>query len=336
MGIFDNCDVALLFGSDSGEEINANFLYYSGGCEIDNCILVLKKNSKVLLAPQMNYNFAKTKIHFKVISFNSKNLASILKKQVANTKKIGLDFSSITHLRFLRIKKLLSKNFVDISEGLSSNRVCKNADEVSKIYRASKIANEILETIASILSTSKSESQIDFELKKLCINYKVQPAFAPIVASGKNSANPHHIPSDKKLSNDNVVLIDFGVKYKNYCSDLTRCFFIGGCKEQKIKYSKVQDIFYDIVDKFSEFESISQLAKYSHSLIKKSGLGNLPHCIGHGIGIEVHESPSIYEKSTEKLCKNTCLAIEPGWYGSKFGVRFENDILFDGKKASIL
>jgi Xaa-Pro aminopeptidase len=336
MNIFDKCDVALLFGSDSGEEINANFFYYSSGCEIDNCILVLKKNSKILLAPQMNYRFAKSKIKFKVIAFNSKNLASILKKQLKNTTKIGLDFSSVSHLRFLRIKKLLSKNIVNISEQLSSNRVCKSADEISKISRASKIANEILDKIEPILSTSKSESQIDFELKKLCINYNVQPAFAPIVASGKNSANPHHIPSEKKLSNNELVLIDFGVKYKNYCSDLTRCFFIGECKEQKIKYSKVQDIFYDIIDKFSDFEHICQLAQYSYSLIKRSGLGSLPHCIGHGIGIEVHESPSIHEKSTEKLYKNTCLAIEPGWYGSKFGVRFEKDILFNGKKASIL
>lgn len=332
MNILKKCNTILLFNDDPTDGANPNFLYH-GGCDVDNSILILKKNSKLLLTPKMNYTKAKASCKLKITSYSSKDIQRIILKHA--TGKIGIDFNSVSHARYLRLKKLFKKDLIDISSQLQICRMVKTKDELSKISKSVKIAKQILKEIEGSLTPSKTEKQIEKELLLLCIRHEVTPSFSPIVASGKNSANPHHTPSNKKLGKS-IVLIDFGVKYQNYCSDLTRCFFLGDCKAERVKYSEAKQIFDKITREIPNLKNIAKFSAFSDSVISQHGWGKLIHAIGHGIGLEVHESPSIYSKSKQKLSSNIVLAIEPGWYGKTFGVRYEQNILITKTGAKLL
>jgi len=332
MDIFKKCSVVLLFNDEPYESANPDFLYHSG-CDVDNSILILKKNSKLLLTPKMNYSKAKSQCKFKIVAYSSKNVKEILKKEAKG--KIGLNFDSISHARFLRLKKIFGSGIVDLSEDLLLLRAIKTSAQISKIKTAVKIAKQILKEIEPSLSPSKTEIEIEKELKLLCIKHKVSPSFPPIVAAGKNSSNPHHSPSSKKLGNS-IVLIDFGVKYQNYCSDLTRCFFLGKCEKEREKYSSAKKILKEIVSSVANLKTAGDLANFSSLAVQKHGFSSLIHSIGHGVGIEVHESPSLYSKSKQPLKPGMVIAIEPGWYGKDFGVRFEENLELTKKRAVLL
>ena len=164
-------------------------------------------------------------------------------------------------------------------------------------------------------------------------NLGLSPAFEPIVATGKNSAMPHYRGSDVKIRD--YVLIDYGVKYKFYNSDLTRCFFLKKDRRKEEAYSKLKSIVYEIIDNLQSFSTGADIARFSEKLFSRYGLPEQIHAIGHGLGLDVHETPALNKKSKDKL-KNSVLAIEPGVYYKDFGARFEENIYFDGKKTKIL
>ena len=330
--IFSKCSTALLFNDEPTDSANPDFLYYCG-CDVDNSILVLRKNSRILLTAKMNEKKAKQQCKFKVISFTQKDIKTLIKKYAKG--RVGIDFSSVSHARFLRLKKILKNKLVDISGDLSGARAKKSKKEILKIKKSVFIAKKILNEIEKSLNPSKTEIEIEKELQLLCIKHKVEPSFPPIVASGKNSANPHHNPCAKKLGKS-IVLIDFGVKYQNYCSDLTRCFFLGECKKEREKYAQAQNILRELVRKIPSLKTAAQLSKHADKLTEKYGWGKMVHAIGHGVGLQVHESPLLYSKSKDSL-KNAAIALEPGWYGRDFGVRYEENVQISGNlKAKVL
>ncbi|MFH0927207.1 MAG: Xaa-Pro peptidase family protein [Candidatus Micrarchaeota archaeon] len=333
MNLFSKCSTVLLFNDEPSEEPDPNF-FHNSGASVDAVILLLKKGGKkILLAPKMTLRAAKEQCAFEVIQYSSKDLVKIIKKHARG--KIGIDFNSVPHSRYLRLKKLFKKSPIDVSQQLEALRVQKSSDEIRKIKKAVQIAKKILNEIEPHLSPKTTEEEIAKKLRLLCFKRGVSPSFPPIVAAGKNSASPHHIPSKKRLGKG-IVLIDFGVRCESYCSDLTRCFFLGPCKKERKKYEEAQAIFTNICKQIPRLKTIAQLANYSDSAIKKQGWGKLIHSIGHGVGIEVHEAPAIYAGSKQPLLPSTTIALEPGWYGKDFGVRFEQNALITKKGVEIL
>ncbi|MFA5108165.1 MAG: Xaa-Pro peptidase family protein [Candidatus Micrarchaeia archaeon] len=332
MDIFKKCNCALLFSDDPYSGVDANF-YKHSNCEIDNSILLLCNGKKLLIANKMNEREARQKCKFAVKSLFSRDVPAFLKKKISKTAKIGLDFEAISSARYFRLKKIFGPRLVDISEELEQMRLQKTQEEISNLKTAVKIAKTILNGLK--LSPSMSELDVQKSLHIACLQKGVEFSFPPIIASGKNSANPHHKPCAKKLGNG-IVLIDFGVKYKGYCSDLSRCFFLGECKKEKEKYAQAKLIFSKLVDSFSSVRTIGQVAQIGDMECKKLGWPPMIHSFGHGIGIKVHDAPPLYSKSKQMILPNMALAIEPGYYCNQFGVRFEDNILIGKKGAKLL
>jgi Xaa-Pro aminopeptidase len=154
-------------------------------------------------------------------------------------------------------------------------------------------------------------------------------AFNPIVASGKNSSLPHYNAENIKLRKGFCV-IDFGVKYKSYCSDITRTFYIGKPTKKEIEeYEKV--LF--VQEKCIKMIKQGTKAEKPYLFAKKE-LKNMIHGLGHGVGVEIHESPNLLEGSKDILLKNMVFTIEPGNY-NKYGIRIEDTVLLKSK-AEIL
>ena len=176
------------------------------------------------------------------------------------------------------------------------------------------------------MSELELASELEFQSKKFGAE---ELAFPLIVASGKNSSLPHHNTSNKKIRKNELILIDFGVKYKGYCSDLTRMFFTG--KTQK----KVSEI-YDLVAKSKELaekelgegKDYSNAFKKANEFIQKNLGQKLMHDIGHGLGLETHDFPKKNFGKKNLLKEGNVLTIEPGYYKKGFGgIRIEDDYL---------
>lgn len=330
---FKDCSSLLLFSSDAGSGPGANFIYHSGA-EVDSSVLLLTRSGKTLLTPQMNERQARSLFRGRVVPLGPGQMLPTLKRLLPRGR-IGLDLEHLSAARHLQLAKALGgqKRLVDMSDKLQAIRAVKKEGEVSRIRRAVSISKDVLHSIA--LSTSMTELDVVRQLARECLERRVSFAYPPIVAAGAASAQPHHLPAAKRLGSG-VVLIDFGVKFQNYCADLSRCYFLGPAKQERKRYEEAKDVFHSIVDQLPACRTAGELVRMGDKVMKKTGWPPLIHAPGHGIGLQVHEDPHLYSKSAEKLRPNMVMALEPAFYSSRFGVRYENEVVWGKKKARVL
>ena len=208
--------------------------------------------------------------------------------------------------------------------------------EIEYITKSCTITSNILNKCIKNIKKFRNEKEVLEFLKKQTKKHNCKLAFKPIVAFGSNAAVIHHKPSNRKLKHGFLIL-DFGVKYKGYCSDITRTIYIG-------KPSKRERKFYNLVLKTQllAIKKIKVGMKCSNIYnIASTSLGNYKkyfiHRLGHGVGKRIHQSPSLGPKNKRKIKDNTILTIEPGIYlKKKFGIRIEDTILLRKNKIKIL
>jgi Xaa-Pro aminopeptidase len=306
------------------EHFNANF-YHHSGVDIDHSFFILEGGKQTLLVPRMNSRAAKVQFRGKVVAYEDP-LHEL--KKLLKGKRVGVDGASIGFALAERLRKFCQPE--NVSEHLMMRRLVKTEDEVSKIRKAVEITKDILHSLD--IRKGRTEAEIKRQLLVETLDRGLDPAFKPIVAADRNSSYPHYKTGKAKI--EEMVLVDFGVRYESYSADVTRCFFLGGGKK-KVVYTQLKGIFDRITERLPEFENGSELARYTASLFRKEGLPELPHSIGHGIGLEVHEFPRMGLKSGDRLA-GAAFAIEPSAYFEDFGCRYEDDVYFDGKKAIVL
>jgi Xaa-Pro aminopeptidase len=309
-----------------GESFNANF-YYHSGLDIDHSFLLLNKTGKRLLVPQMNKEYAESVCGYEVLSHGKTPLAtisSLLKK----SEKLSLDFRSLPASLYLKLSRAF--RLKDASSELAFYRSIKGKAEITLLKKASALSRKLIGQAGKKpkATEEKTASSLLAETFASC----ACPAFSPIVACGKNSSYPHSSPTKKKISSP--LLIDYGAQLGYYKGDVTRCFRLN--RGQEKNYSKLKRIFRLIKDEIPSMQKGSEIAALSRGLYEKEGLPYPPHGIGHGIGLDVHEMPSLSPKSEDSIINST-FTIEPSLYFTgEYGLRYENTIHFDGNKAKVL
>lgn len=315
-----------------------NFFYFTqlSREKYENNFLILNKNKKPLIicSALEGAGINETKNYSVKVISNHKEFISELKKNT-KTKIIGLNNEIFSLNALKRLKKTLKgKKFIDVSQELEEIRSIKTKQEIQKITKACKITEQVFLGIKKLFKTGMTElelaAELEFKAKKLGAE---ELAFPVIVASGKNSAVPHHNTSDKKIKKNELILIDFGVKYKNYCSDLTRMFFSGKTPVFLNKlYSEVLTSKESAEKELKAGKSYSLAFEKANGFIQKNLGQKLMHDIGHGLGLEVHDFPKKNFGETFILKKNMVLTIEPGYYNKKVaGIRIEDDYLITEK-----
>ncbi|MGC8867628.1 MAG: M24 family metallopeptidase, partial [Elusimicrobiales bacterium] len=154
-------------------------------------------------------------------------------------------------------------------------------------------------------------------------------SFDTIVAFGENSALPHHETSERKLRRNEAVLIDFGCIYHRYCSDMTRTFFYGKPTEEFLKVYKTVELAQKKgIEAVKEGVLSDEIDKICRQTISEHGYGQyFIHGTGHGVGLDIHEDPTLNPKTSIKLLQGMTITIEPGIYlYGKFGVRIEDTV----------
>ena len=230
-----------------------------------------------------------------------------------------------------------------ISQGkiIEKWRAIKNASELQKVRQACNRVNEVFDDVdffRGILREGVTEKEVSFELEiKLRENGKYELSFPIIVAFGENSALPHHNPGNRRLKSRENILIDCGVKFENYCSDITRNFFLGKPEEDYYKcFVKLLDVQKKTVKKFQIGQKLLDTNKFCRQKLENFA-EFFTHSLGHGVGLEVHELPSFSKTEQAVFQVGQVITCEPGLYfPRKFGIRIEDQILITDNGPEIL
>ena len=254
---------------------------------------------------------------------------------------LGFESAHLLHRDFQRLlgegSRWQWRPHVNIVETL---RESKDEDEVALIAEAARIATAALDRTMPMLSAGQSELEIAGMLEKALRDEGSEEApFAPIVASGPRSALPHARASSRIVEKGDFLLLDFGAQHKGYCSDVTRTFTSGPpSPEQREVYEVVRDANH--VASHSIRAGMTGIAAdaLARSYIERCGYGEaFGHSLGHGLGLEVHESPRLARTAEAPLVAGSVVTIEPGIYRPGWGgVRIEDDIHLSTNGPQIL
>ncbi|MBI2338525.1 aminopeptidase P family protein [Candidatus Daviesbacteria bacterium] len=270
-----------------------------------------------------------------------KSTEDLLKKHKSQVKKLGIEEDNLT----VAEHKIIRKHFKNTKHfDVNHLRSIKTEEEISKIEKACKIGDLAFEYILKKIKAGLTEKEIAGELEDFIRSKGAAISFPPIVAFGENSAVPHHQTGPSTLfvrsgQKGQIVLFDFGVKYENYCSDMTRTVFFGKPgKKQKDIYETVLKAQQEAIEyingvlKSGKAVKAAKADKAARDYITSKGYKSIPHSLGHGIGLDVHEHPSLSPKSKEILKEGMVFSIEPGIYLPEAGgVRIEDLFVLEKK-----
>jgi Xaa-Pro aminopeptidase len=249
-------------------------------------------------------------------------------------QRIGINAPEISLSFFEKLKQAcITAEFVDVNEDITTLRMQKTSEEITRMKRAGylmmNIFNEVINNF-HFRTESDVARFIDHELQ----NYGTA-AFPTIVASGVHAAIPHHLPTHTRLKKG-FLLLDFGLCYKNYCTDMTRTIYLGTpSTEEKERYQLLLNAQQATIDETNATDCCQTLAQFSRKQLGTYSSYAI-HSLGHGIGIQPHEPPSLSVDSTHQLRHRTTFTIEPGLYfPDSYGIRIE-DTMVKLKKAVIL
>ena len=248
------------------------------------------------------------------------------------------------HLNVERYEKIqthfVEPALVSAEEKLRQLRMIKDEKELSIIREACKLADFAIEIGVNEITEGKTEmdvlAAIEYELKRKGIN---EMAFSTMVLTGKNAASPHGTPGLTKIQKGDLILFDLGVVYEGYCSDITRtvAYYDINDKQKEI-YDTVLQAQLAAIEASKPGALCKDLDLAARNYIASKGYGEyFPHRLGHGLGISVHEYPSLTETNELPLQEGMVYTIEPGIYVPEIaGVRIEDDIYVTADGCEIL
>ncbi|MHB9155868.1 MAG: M24 family metallopeptidase [Endomicrobiales bacterium] len=252
-------------------------------------------------------------------------------------KNLGIDTARVSFSLATRLSKTLTLK--DISAFTSAMRAVKDDLELKRIRASCRLAAKAVRYAETLLSPGKTEEEIAFKIDDFFAKNLARPSFTTIVASGPNSANPHHISTQRRLKKEDIVLIDLGCVYQGYCSDLTRTFILGKMKGLKKQvFTLVQHAKQQAQKKLFPGVPTRTVDEAARTVISSGGHGEaFVHSTGHGVGIDVHEAPRLSPKDKGTLKAGMVVTVEPGIYlKGQFGVRLEDTLLVTSIGSEVL
>lgn len=312
------CELALFFENDS------NLTYFTGVKAERACLAIPATGEALLFVPGFEAERFATTSLVNVVKTDKKLIETVAARFTA--KNVGIAANAITYADAKKVQELFGAQLRNISDIVIAQRTVKSDDEIAKIKKACAITDELFSELINNAKKMKTELDAANFLKIKMLERGVEPSFPAIVATGMNAAVPHHEPTTTALKGFTVV--DFGVVYKNYCSDMTRTIFVGTpTQKEKETYDKVRFVQQECISMCTTGNTLEKI----HEHAKKHMGDLLIHYLGHSLGIDVHDvRPTPYVFSP-----NCVVTMEPGSYVSgKYGIRIEDDVVV-GKKTPI-
>ncbi|MDI3480595.1 MAG: Xaa-Pro dipeptidase [Tepidanaerobacteraceae bacterium] len=254
-------------------------------------------------------------------------------------KTIGVN-DGIRAVDLLAMGNVLNATFTNGCSIMEKMRIIKTKEEMEKLRKAAKIADEAATQIIKFIKPGITEREIKNRIEHILFeNGGQELAFKTIVASGPNSSKPHYTDDGRVIEKRDVIIMDFGCRYNGYCSDISRTVFVGEpTDEQKKIYSIVCEANNRAESHVKQGVRAEEVDMVARNVIREAGFGEyFFNRTGHGIGVGVHEAPYIMEGNKQVLENGMAFSIEPGIYvPGRFGMRVEDIILMKDGKGEVL
>lgn len=257
---------------------------------------------------------------------------------IAPSRRVGLEADNVTWNGQRAWAELLDRDLVATANAVESLRQCKDAAELARMERAAAIADAALFDVLPLLEHGVSEEQFALELDSAMRRGGAEgTAFETIVASGENSAKPHHRPGSRRIGHGDPVVVDFGATFEGYRSDMTRTFCVGAEPEGELAR------IFDVVGASQAAGAAAvrpgvtakEVDDVCRRIIAEAGWAErFEHGTGHGVGLDIHEAPSVSQLGTAILAPGFVVTVEPGVYvPGHGGVRVEDTLVVTGDGA---
>jgi len=322
---------------------NTNMMYLTGFSGA-SALLIPENGENKAYVYGVNYEHAKTDLPELSVELmkRGENLMAKIAKQAKTfkIKRLAVDALNVESWRSLT-KALGNEKMLETDHRfIRELRSVKDAEEIELMRKAAELTSEGMrvayETLAAGTREYEVAAEIEYAMRK---QGSEGTAFETIVASGACSAFPHGGCSDKKIQEGNLVVVDVGATYKSYRSDMTRTFVAGTPSEkQKKLYQTVktaQDKAFEAVKPKAKASEIDSAAR---KVIEEAGYGDyFVHGLGHGVGLDVHEPPTLSPDSKDVLSESNVVTVEPGIYLVGYGgIRIEDTVLVQKNGAEKL
>ncbi|MDQ7031957.1 MAG: Xaa-Pro peptidase family protein [Desulfonauticus sp.] len=252
-----------------------------------------------------------------------KYVIDILKKK--NIKSIGFEYNFFPYEFYFNLKK--DFNLIGFQNVIESLRKIKDDFEIQRLRDSNSLVYKVFEILPKYFKVGQTEREIAWFIEKYFREHGAsEVSFPPIVAFGENSAKPHAVPSNRRLKQDELILVDIGCRLNDYCSDQTRTFWFG--KNPSDIFLHTLELVKEAQKKAIDFIKAGEKLKDAYFLVKnffkENGVeNNFPHALGHGIGLDTHEPPGI-GRNDDVFEEGMVITIEPGLYDQKWGgIRWE-------------
>lgn len=249
--------------------------------------------------------------------------------QVPNLLSLEKSYMTIDKLEQLK-QEMPSLTYQDAEKYIWQMRAQKTRNEIEKIKQAIDISEEALQYTWNHIKVGMTELELKAELEyQMTVLGADAVAFETIALSGKRAALPHGSPSNVKIKNGDFLLFDFGVTKEGYHSDLTRTCIVGeGTGEQEEIYRTVREANEAAIEAVKVGRPMQVIDRAARQIIENKGYGDyFTHRIGHGLGLDVHEYPSIHFHNETPITEGLLFTVEPGIYVPHIGgVRIEDDL----------
>lgn len=278
---------------------NPSNIFYLSGLNIDNCYILIEKKEQYLFT---DYRFKQevgtVSDFYNIVLVKSKMLNCISERcRKDNINKLVLEGKYISVEKYNKVKSLLSCREIithyDIVERL---RLIKEPSEIEKIKKSVNILTQLYDKMDYFVKESDTEwvlaNDLEYYLKK---ELHTVFSFPPIIATEKMSSFPHATPKDSPIMESRYLMLDMGVKYDGYCSDLTRIYVLSKMNSRQIKvYELLREHQRKLINLVKPGVKLSKIDKFSREYLSKKGYSeNIFHSVGHGVGIDVHEVPKV-------------------------------------------
>lgn len=301
-------------------------------------LLLTKTRNYIITDARYSESIRQNVPHCELLEISARSGLSTLLKETAKKHSLihmGFEAEDIRVAEHVALRKCFKKLK---PVNLSTLRLIKEPIEVKSVQKACALGDDTFKYILPFVKKGVSEKELATLIELYIKKRGHDISFKPIVAFGRNAAIPHHGSSEEKLKLNNFVLLDFGVKVNGYCSDMTRTIFFGKpTTEQKRMYEVVLESQKRAIEFLNQGIKAADVDKEARSYIESQGYPSIPHSLGHGTGVEVHEAPHLSPRSSEKLENGMVFSIEPGIYVSGFGgVRIEDLVVLEHSVPRLL
>lgn len=311
---------------------NMNNIRYMSGFTGSDGILIIGEKRTALLVDGRYVTQAKLEVvGAEIYEYKDKIKGIIQVVAELNLKHIGFEAMSITVQMYNQLtRQLQNEVLVPLGNELNFFRACKDEAEISLMKKAAEISSSAILALIPEIKPGFSEKDVALRLEIIARQSGAdQLAFEAIVASGENSALPHARPTNRQIRRGDFIVVDFGVKYKGYCSDETCTFaFQELTNEQKHAYQLVKEAHDRAITAVKAGVAAAEIDCCARSIFGEKYGKYFSHGTGHGVGLEVHEAPRLAPDSPDILETQMVVTIEPGLYLPGFwGIRIEDTLL---------